>query len=40
MIKLLQHKHDGSFLVIVWDPRILWVDNLAIGIDGRDNFYF
>jgi hypothetical protein len=25
-----QHQHDGSFLVIAWDPGILWVDILEV----------
>jgi hypothetical protein len=34
MIIVVQCQHDGSFLVITWDPGILWVDSLSIGIDG------
>jgi hypothetical protein len=30
----------GPFLVIVWDPGILWVDSLATGTDGRASFTF
>jgi hypothetical protein len=26
--------------VIAWDPRILWVDSLEDGIDGRESCYF
>jgi hypothetical protein len=40
MIRVAQHQHDGSFLVIAWDPGILWVDSLATGIDGRTSYYF
>jgi hypothetical protein len=35
MIRVVQCQHDGSFLVIAWDPGILWVDSLAAGTDGR-----
>jgi hypothetical protein len=40
MIRVAQKQHDESFLVIAWDPRILWVENLAVGTDGRENCYF
>jgi hypothetical protein len=40
MIRVAQHQHDGSFLVIAWDPGILWVDSLAAGTDGRASCYF
>lgn len=40
MIRVAQRQHNGSFLVIAWDPEILWVDILATGTDGRANCYF
>jgi hypothetical protein len=40
MIRVAQRQHDGSFLVIAWDPGILWIDSLATGTDGRTNCYF
>jgi hypothetical protein len=39
MIRVAQRQHDGSFLVISWDPEILWVDSLAAGTDGRASCY-
>jgi hypothetical protein len=30
----------GPFLVIAWDPGILWVDSLVAGTDGRASCYF
>jgi hypothetical protein len=30
----------GPFRVLGWDPRLLWVDSLAAGINGRARFYF
>jgi len=39
-IRVAQRQHDGSFLVIAWDPEILWVDILADGKDGRASCYF
>ena len=40
MIRVAQLQHDGSFLAIAWDPEILWVDNLVVGIDRGTRFYF
>ena len=40
MVKVVQHQHDGSFLVIAWDPGILWVDNLGASTYGIPIFYF
>jgi hypothetical protein len=35
-----QRKHGDFFLVIAWDPGILWVDNLATNTNGRVSCYF
>jgi hypothetical protein len=35
MTGVAQHQPDGSFQVKAWNPSILWVDNLALRIDGR-----
>jgi hypothetical protein len=40
MIRVVQRQHDGYFLVIAWDPGILWADNLAAGTNGRASCYF
>jgi hypothetical protein len=40
MIRVAQRQHDESFLVIAWDPGILWVDSLAASTDGRESCYF
>jgi hypothetical protein len=40
MTRVVEYQHDRSFLVIAWDPGILWVDSLAAGTDGRTSCYF
>jgi hypothetical protein len=40
MITVAQRQHNGSILVIAWDARILWVDNLAASTDGKASCYF
>jgi hypothetical protein len=38
MICVVQRHHDEFFLVITWDPGILWVDSLEDTTDGRESF--
>jgi hypothetical protein len=39
-IRVMHRQHDGSFLVIAWDPDILWVDSMEVGTNGRASCYF